>query len=178
MTQDTPQTTTEETGARVYIPILPEGTPIVPPVSRAEARRSENYLRATLDLADRNNDGFLSQDEAAGMKNIPAAAAPLLIAGMQRLAAYNASVGNLPTLMRSTAVIDNPVLFDAGSIAQRYGNNPIYPGLNPVSIARIVQDVLPHGIATIRLSDTCPSELTCTPLPHNKMVIGPRAPTI
>lgn len=85
-----------------------------------------------------------------------------------------------PRLPPRSTIVENPILFDRGTITERYANNPNVPGLLPADIARIVRDVLPNGVATIRLSDVASevNELSTTPLPDGRVLIGLAGPTV
>ncbi len=172
------QSSTPERGM-IFIPALPENTLLPPPVSRAERRSSENYVRATLDLLDRNNDGYLSGDEATGFQNIGGEAGQRIIAALNEIKAQNIAANGIPVFMTSSTIVDNSVLFDSGSITERYANSTNVPGLLPVDVARIVREVLPNGVATVRLSDTMVgiTELTATPLPQGRLLIAIAGPT-
>lgn len=91
------QPTTGERDA-IFVPPLQKGTVLPPPASRGEQRRSEDFVRATLNLLDRNNDGYLSTQEARQFHNIDEQAAQRIIAALQQINAHNAGAGGIPSL--------------------------------------------------------------------------------
>lgn len=149
----------------------------LPTVPRSVRNRSEDYVRATLNLLDRDNDGRLSAAEAHGFMDMHGVAGPMLVSALQEIGTRNTPFGRLPVSVATNIVTDNPVIFDANVLAQRYTDNPQYPGLDATRVARIIREVLPRGVETIRLSDECAEvgQLSCTPLPNNLLLVGARS---
>ncbi|PZP84274.1 MAG: hypothetical protein DI582_09200 [Azospirillum brasilense] len=132
------------------------------PMTRQQQRRREALARATLNDADRDNNGQLSPDEASLLTPVQQQILTQftrviterveLVEGQTHANALNRENTRSYFVAPTTAAIDNaPIVNDAVVIA---GLQEQF-GLNEAQARAAFKAVLPHGATPVTLADAC-----------------------
>lgn len=151
------------------------------PMTRQQQRRREALARATLNDADRDNNGHLSPDEASTLAPIQQQIRTQLsrvitermglIEGQTNANALNRENTQTYFVAPTTAAIDNaPIVNNAVVIA---GLQEQF-GLNEAQAQAAFKAVLPHGATPVTLADACAQvpDMQCLGV-GNRIIISP-----
>lgn len=151
------------------------------PMTRQQQRRREALARATLNDADRDNNGQLSPDEASTLAPIQQQIRAQLTRVMTERTGLSEAQMNANVLNRentqtyfvapTTAAIDNaPIVNNAVVIA---GLQEQF-GLSEAQAQAAFKAVLPHGATPVTLADACAQvpDMQCVGV-GNRVIISP-----